>query len=196
MPLKEVVVMVCDGGKPVADVRPSLDVSQPDLKRLKEEIREEVAALRSTGQEFSPKETADVARRAAGRPAAFDATSVRSMIDLADSFADVGLHTPPVHRFRGLIRSVARLTARMILTLSRFITDRQRNFNHLTTRSLMSLADGLERSTAGLAEQVSALEELSRRQAERVDSLEAALNHRSEPAESSSSENGPVQPEA
>ncbi len=180
----------------MADILPSPEVSELDLERLKEEIRQEVVSLRSSGQPVFPDGSSNARYPAVARPEAFDASSIRPMIDLADSFADVGLNVPPVHRFRGVARRLARMAARLILTLSRFITDRQRNFNHLTTRSLSTLADGLERTTAGLAEQVHALEQLSKRQEERIASLEAALNSRSEQVDREGSGNGPARPEA
>ena len=196
MPLKEVVATVYDGGKRVADVLPSPEVSELDLECLKEEIREEAALLRSSGRQVFPDESSDARRPAVARLGAFDASSVRPMIDLANSFADIAANLPPVHRFRGVIRRLARLAARLVLTVSRFITDRQRAFNQLTTRSLSTLADGLERSTAGLADQVRALEELSKRQAERISSLEAALKSRTQQVDREGSGNGPARPEA
>jgi len=188
--------MPCDGGKRVADVLPSPGASELDLEHLKEEIRQEVAALRSSGRELFPNASGSAISPASSRQGAFDASAVRPMIDLADSFADVGLNVPPVHHYRGVVRRLVRLTARLILILSRFMTDRQRNFNHFTTRSLSSLAEGLERTTAGLAEQVQMLEELSKRQAERIAFLEAALKSRSEKIELEDSGTGPARPEA
>jgi methyl-accepting chemotaxis protein len=196
MPLKEIVAMVYDGGKRVADVLPSPESSEVDLEHLKEEIRQEVASLRSSGRQVFPDGSSNARPPAVARLGAFDASSVRPMIDLADSFADIAANLPPVHRFRGVVRRLARLTARLILTVSRFITDRQRAFNQLTTRSLSVLADGLEHSTAGLAEQVRALEDSSKRQAERISSLEAALKSRTEQVDREGSGNGPARPEA
>ncbi len=188
--------MVYDGGKRVADVLPSPEVPELDLDPLKEEIRQEVADLRSSGRRFFPDATGDLVPPAVRHHRVFDASSVRPMIALADSFADVGLYVPPMRRFRGVVWRIARFSARLILTLSRFMTDRQRNFNHLTTRSLNNLADGLERSTSDLAEQVQALQELSKRQAEQLASLEAALKGRSQPVDSNRSGNDPDQTEA
>lgn len=179
----------------MADVLPSVEAPELDLDPLKEDIRREVAALRSSGRRLFPEETDALRAPVTGRPA-FDARQVRSMIALTNSFADLGVHVPPMHRFRGVVRRLARLTARLILTLSRFMTDRQRNFNHLTTRSLSHLADGLERSTASLAEQVHDLKELCKRQEKRIAALEDALNNRSEPSDSNHSARGPARPEA
>jgi hypothetical protein len=195
MPLKEVEAMAYDGGNRLADALPSLDVPDLDLDPLKEEIRQEVSVLRSSGRRLFPDDANEPNPEAVTRRRVFDARAVRSMIALANSFADVGIQLPPARRFKGGVRRLARLAARLILALSRFITDRQRNFNHLTTRSLNNLADGLERTTAELAEQVHTLQELSKRQAEHIASLEAALRSQTEPARRKHSRNRPAQRE-
>lgn len=86
-----------------------------------------------------------------------------------------------MRRFKGPVRKLAILSARLILTILRFMTDRQRMFNILTTRSLDQLTGGIDHATSILVDQVRALQELSKRQEERIATLEAALNSRAEP---------------
>ncbi|MFB3904459.1 MAG: hypothetical protein ACE15E_13490 [Acidobacteriota bacterium] len=187
--------MVYEGGKRVT-AAPSPEVSELDLEPLKAAIRQEVASLRSSGRQLFPDGTLNADSPAGARQGAFDAGSVRPMIDLAASFTDIGANLPPVHRFKGLVRRLVRLIARLVLTLSRFITDRQRAFNQLTVRNLKTLADGLENSTSGLAARVQALEQLSNRQAERIAFLEAALNRSSEQPGRPTANGAPCRPEA
>ncbi|HXK62283.1 MAG TPA: hypothetical protein PLP42_20550 [Acidobacteriota bacterium] len=160
----------------MAEVLPSPEFSAVDLNSLKREISQEAAGLRSSGRPLFPDEAPNTTRAAvAQHPAAFQAQSIRSMTALADSFADPAPHVPPMHRFRGPFRRLARLAARAVILATRFMTDRQRNFNGLTTQTLSQLTDSVEQSITDLTEQVRTLQELSRRQAQRIESLEETL---------------------
>ncbi len=116
---------------------------------------------------------AEVLRHRTGSEAAVPGSAPRARLDwdgpvyqLAEAgrHALVGTSLPEMSRFRGLRRPFVRFTARCVLTLSRFLTAAQRQFNLAVLDALRQLGDRVQ--------------ELERAQNDTVRWLEAALAER------------------
>jgi hypothetical protein len=119
---------------------------QLDLERLKSEIR------------------ASAARRPpfAGPPAA-DLAGVAESLRKVEELADLGSAVPELPRFRGVLRVVGRIAARLVLIFSRFLTNRQRDCNHAILIALANLQAALRRQQREHAAELRALrDELAR----------------------------------
>ena len=103
-----------------------------ELARLKAEIRE---ALAQRG----------AAAEVAWHPGGFDAEVRAASLRRVERHADIGAGVPELPRFRGPLRLVARLLARVVLYLARFLTSRQRECNYAVLNSLRNLHRGLAR---------------------------------------------------
>src|SRR5262245_4121579 len=104
-----------------------------DLAQLKREIRESVARRRAAGPAAAP---------AAG---GFDGDLRAASLRRVEGLADIAAGVPELPRFRGPLRSVARLIARVVLYLSRFLTSRQRECNYAVLNALRNVHRGLSR---------------------------------------------------
>jgi hypothetical protein len=105
-----------------------------DVERLKGEIRKAAARRRAAGTAFS-----GVA--ALGVEWDLLAAGLRRL----EGQADITAGRLDLPRFRGPLRAAARLLARAILYLSRFLTTRQREYNHAVLTSLHNVHRGLRR---------------------------------------------------
>ncbi len=99
-----------------------------DLERLRTEIRAGLGRAEPVG---GP----------GGFPAELRAASLRRM----ERHADIAAGVPELPRFRGPLRVLARLLARCVLHISRFLTSRQRECNYAVLSALRNLHDGLAR---------------------------------------------------
>jgi hypothetical protein len=105
-----------------------------DLTRLKREIRESVGRRR-----------AEAGSVATSTPGGFDADLRAASLRRVEGHADIGAGVPELTRFRGPLRFVARLLARAVLHLSRFLTSRQRECNYAVLNALRNNHRGLSR---------------------------------------------------
>jgi hypothetical protein len=102
-----------------------------DLATVKAEIRASLARRRSAG--------------ALALPGAFEADLRAASLSRVERLADIGAGVPELPRFRGPLRLAARLLARVVLYLARFLTSRQRECNYAVLNVLRSLHRGLAR---------------------------------------------------
>lgn len=89
----------------------------------------------------------------------------------AEQFANVGAETPPMSRYRGPLRPIARGMARLVLFLGRIVTRPQREFNVALLRTLFGLVSEMERAGVDAARSADRVRELE----ERVRHLESRL---------------------
>jgi hypothetical protein len=108
---------------------PAAGLDAFDLDRLKKEIRESLARGRA-----APAGSGSFA-------AELRAASLRRV----ERHADIAAGVPDLPRFRGPLRVLARLFARCVLHISRFLTSRQRECNYAVLTSLRNLHEGLAR---------------------------------------------------
>lgn len=73
---------------------------------------------------------------------------VTALLDGAERVARVGSTFPPLAPFRGLLHYPARWAARLVLFLSRFITDAQANFNVTVLHALRELNGAVSMQTS------------------------------------------------
>ena len=102
-----------------------------DLAIVKAEIRASLARRRAAG---APK-----------LPGTFEADLRAASLDRVEKHADIGAGVPELPRFRGPLRLAARLLARVVSYLARFLTSRQRECNYAVLNSLRNLHRGLAR---------------------------------------------------
>jgi hypothetical protein len=119
--------------RPLGEEPPAGPGDGIDLARLKAEIRASLA--RRTAAPGA------VAAPAGG----FDADLRAASLGRVERHADIGAGVPELPRFRGPLRFVARLLARVVLYLSRFLTSRQREYNYAVLNALRNLHRGLSR---------------------------------------------------
>jgi FkbM family methyltransferase len=82
---------------------------------------------------------------------------VYASLGVAHEHAYIGTSVPPMERFHGLHRYVARLAGRLVLYLSRVVTNGQRQFNLSLLESVQGLGERLrllENANQGLAEKL------------------------------------------
>ena len=111
---------------------PSAPADTLDLARLKAEIREALARRRALGSVIEIPDT-------------FNAELRTANLQRVEQLADIGAGAPELPRFRGTLRFAARLLARVVLYLSRFLTSRQRESNHAVLNALRNFHQGLAR---------------------------------------------------
>jgi hypothetical protein len=119
-----------------------------DLDRLKLEIREGLARQRAGTDLLSDT--------VSGFAAELRAASLRRV----EKHADIAAGVPDLPRFRGPLRMLARLLARCVLHISRFLTSRQRECNYAVLSSLTNLHEGLVRLEAAQQRQLHELRAL------------------------------------
>jgi hypothetical protein len=88
---------------------------------------------------------------------------VRASLLRAREYADIGCAVPELSRFRGAQRHLGRVVARIVLFFSRFLTNRQREFNKAVLSSLRCLNNRVDKlagvSAEGLVHRLAALEQ-------------------------------------
>jgi hypothetical protein len=127
--------------RPRGEWPPATPADGFDLARLKAEIRESLARRRP-------------ADRAAAPAGGFDADLRAASLRRVERHADIGAGVPELPRFRGPLRFVARLLARVVLYLARFLTSRQRECNYAVLNALRNHDRGLSRLEQELAQQI------------------------------------------
>jgi hypothetical protein len=125
--------------RPRGEEPPAAPADGFDLARLQAEIRESLAR-----------------RRPADRAAAggFDADLRAASLRRVERHADIGAGVPELPRLRGPLRFVARLLARVVLYLARFLTSRQREYNYAVLSVLRNIDRGLSRLEQEQARQI------------------------------------------
>ncbi len=117
-----------------------------DVEALKAQIRESAAR-----------------RRAVPAPPALDWDLLTASLRRVESHADIAAGPPDLPRFRGPWRLAARFLARVVLYLSRFLTSRQREYNHAVLTSLRNIHGGLRLLEESRREELRRLREDLRR---------------------------------
>jgi hypothetical protein len=105
----------------------------------------------------SPQPVASAARPCAA------SELVRASLLRAREYADIGCAVPELSRYRGVKRHIGRVVARIVLFCSRFLTNRQREFNKAVLSSLRCLNNRVDKlagaSAEGLVHRLAALEQ-------------------------------------
>jgi SAM-dependent methyltransferase len=70
---------------------------------------------------------------------------ILASLESAEQHAQVGRRIPPLAAWRGIMRPPARLAARIVLYLSRFLTDSQTQLNVSLLHAVRALAEGVHR---------------------------------------------------
>src|SRR5262249_9598418 len=135
-----------------ASFSPRIGMSSPlDIEQLKGRIRHLASEHRAKAP-VSPRDEPPVAARvdsvhpgpgAASRSGKSDAPD---NLGLIERLADLGSLTPDMMRFPRALRPIARLAARAVLFLARFLTKQQTDCNHAMLTALNALRDDLDRS--------------------------------------------------
>jgi hypothetical protein len=81
----------------------------------------------------------------AGGNGSFAAELRAASLRRVEEHANIAAGVPDLPRFRGPMRVLARLIARCVLHISRFLTSRQRECNYAVLSSLRNLHEGLAR---------------------------------------------------
>ena len=115
-----------------------------DIDTIIAKIREEVA---SRGKQASGYRTSseDVKTASHGEALLANSVAIKSIIASAEIYSDVGVQIPPMVRFHGITRRLAILAGKIVLYVSTFITEKQRNFNRTVISSLRVMAESIER---------------------------------------------------
>jgi SAM-dependent methyltransferase len=126
-----------------------------NIDELMAKIRAEVARRRVgyTTVDSQPRSTE-------GTVATIDWSRLRGSLGTAEQYAQIGTFLPGWPRFGRVKRRVARLTARMVLYVSDFLTNRQRAFNNAVLQALNFLGESLPQVENRLVEQRGELEKL------------------------------------
>lgn len=82
--------------------------------------------------------------------AAFNASVLRDMITAAAVQADAGAEVTPMLQIPAPFRKLALLVGKVVVTLSSFITVKQRNFNAIILHVLRGMVDSVERAIKGI----------------------------------------------
>jgi hypothetical protein len=100
---------------------------------------------------------------------------VEQQLNEAKPLAALGAEVPPMGRFGGVVRKVARLAAKTILYVLQIITVPQRQFNQALWRALRNtstMAQQQEAVVQTLLERLDAVQEVCREQSEKIEFLE------------------------
>ena len=112
---------------------------------------------------------------------AVDWARLTNDLDLAEQNARAGEGVPELTRLSGLTRHAARFVARVVLALSRFLTNRQRQYNLSLLSAFRDLSSGFRRfedeQRHQLQESCKRLETLVQEQAGRLRTLDRSLGH-------------------
>jgi len=71
--------------------------------------------------------------------------AILASLESAEQHAHIGRRIPPLAAWRGMMRLPARLAARIVLYLSRFLTDSQTQLNVSLLQAVQALAEGVRR---------------------------------------------------
>jgi hypothetical protein len=161
---------------------PALAAGVPDIdvEGLKCRIREEVARRRAAKPQPLPTRTNGFAGRTRSWPGlARSWHDAKLSLKAAEQFADVGLQLPELARLRGWMgfpaRVLARLLARCVLYLSRFLTNRQRQFNVCTLDTIHHLQEVVRRLEQTQRASMQGISRHLQRQPEEANRLQAEV---------------------
>ena len=120
---------------------PEIDVEKIMSKTIKKETdrRRKIAGESITQNELNIIKDMD------SESAIVEISTIRSSLSSAKAYADVGEEVPPMLNFRGIIRKIAILVARIITYLSSFITYKQRAYNEYIIDTLKIISNVIEK---------------------------------------------------
>ncbi len=120
---------------------PEIDVE----KIMSKIIKKETDRRRQMGDESIAHNKLKIIKDMDSESAIVEISTIRSSLSSAKAYADVGEEVPPMLNFRGIIRKIAILVARIITYLSSFITYKQRAYNEYIIDTLKIVSNVIEK---------------------------------------------------
>ncbi len=130
-----------------------IESNNPEINvdELMERIREEVARRRARNDIPAPP----ASRLADSTPTTIELSRLHTHLSAVEYHASrVGAALPELARFSRVKRKIGRQVARIVLYLSRFITEQQKQFNWATLHVLQDLSESMRRVANGFGERV------------------------------------------
>lgn len=123
--------------------------SEIDVERLLEEIRRKLAQKDkpvcepvSASEPMRPPQR-EIIEDGGGKKDFLDISTIQSTISSAEVQSDIGAQVSPMLQFGALTRQIALFVGKIVVYLSKFMTDKQRGFNEAIIDVLRRMTDDL-----------------------------------------------------